>query len=201
MGIYRDGPVLLFLGMQELLDYLHSIHPLSEALRSHLTRVVKIREIRKRELLLKAGQVDREIYFIRKGLLRCYYLKDEKEVSSWFMKEGDTIVSIESFYDQVESYENIQALEDSELYYIRFEELEEIYHQFPDFNFIGRELTVKYLKLWAQQLYGIRMLSAEERYLYLRERQPEILLRVPSKYLASYLDINEITLSKIRGKR
>jgi CRP/FNR family transcriptional regulator, anaerobic regulatory protein len=163
--------------------------------------VVKIREIGRRELLLKAGQVDREIYFIRKGLLRCYYLKDEKEVSSWFMKEGDTIVSIESFYDQVESYENIQALEDSELYYIRFEELEEIYHQFPDFNFIGRELTVKYLKLWAQQLYGIRMLSAEERYLYLREKQPEILLRVPSKYLASYLDINEITLSKIRGKR
>jgi hypothetical protein len=95
----------------------------------------------------------------------------------------------------------IQALEGSELYYIRFEELEEIYHDFPDFNFIGWELTAKYLKLWAQQLYGIRMLSAEERYKYLMEKQPEILLRVPSKYLASYLDINEITLSKIRGKR
>jgi CRP/FNR family transcriptional regulator, anaerobic regulatory protein len=182
-----------------LLDYLNSIYPLSAGLREHLRSIIKYRELPRNGFLLRKGQVNRDIHFIMKGLLRCYYHHEDKEVSSWFMKERDTIVSIDSFYNQVPSYEYIQALEDSEMFYISFDELEDTRRRFLEFNYIGWKLTTEYLILWTKQLYGIRMRLARERYQFLLDNHPELLQRVPSKYLASFLDLNQITLSKMKG--
>jgi CRP-like cAMP-binding protein len=187
--------------MEELLQLLNSIHTLSPPLRDHLISILKVKELKKKDFLLKSGQISSTVCFIQKGLLRCFYVKEDHEVSSWFMKEGDVIFSIESFYNQVESYESIQALEDCIVYYITFNELEYIYNTFAEFNYIGRVLTIKYHTLWARQLYSIRMRSAEERFEWLFENHADLLLRVPAKHLASYLDITEVTLSKIRSKR
>jgi CRP-like cAMP-binding protein len=185
--------------MEELLCYLQSIYPLSPALQEHLKTVVKAKTVHKKEYLLKAGKISRNLCFIQKGLLRAFYVKDNSEVSAWFMSDGDFIVSIESFYEQKESYESIQALEDTDLYYLDYTELEYIYQTFLEFNYIGRVLTIKYLTLWTKQLFSIRNQSAEERYLWLMANRPEIVLRVPAKYIASYLDITEVTLSLIKN--
>src|SRR5688572_24112032 len=108
--------------MKELLFYLESIHPMSDGLKQYLETNLKVKELPRKSYLLKAGHVSRNICFIAEGLLRCFYIKDQHEVSSWFMKEGDVIVSVESFFSQRESYESIQALEDSLLYYISYDE-------------------------------------------------------------------------------
>lgn len=187
--------------MEKLLLYLESIYPLSDGLKQHLASILKVKELPRRTYLLKAGHVCRNIYFIDSGLLRCFYLKDDHEVSSWFMKEGNVIISIESFYEQRQSYESIQALEDSVLYYIEYTELQNIYRNFLEFNFTARVLTERYYTLWAQQLYGLRMQQAHERYAWLLENFPELVLRVPAKYIASYLGISEVTLSNIKGKK
>lgn len=187
--------------MDTLMHYLESIHPLSDGLKAYLLKNLKQRQIKKKDYLLKAGHVSRHVCFILNGLLRCFYVKSDIEVSSWFMKEGDVVFSIESFYTQTPSYESIQALEDTFIFYIDYEELQYIYKEFPEFNFIGRELTIYYHKLWGQQLYSIRMCTGMERYQWLLENHAELLKRVPAKYLASYLDISEFTLSKIKGQR
>ena len=187
--------------MQQLLYLLNAIHPMSEGLVSHLSHILKAKELKKKEYLLKAGHVCRTICFIEKGLLRCFYIKGEVEVCSWFMKEGDVIVSIESFFQQKESYESIQALEDTLLYYITYDEIKYIYKTFPEFNYTGRVLTEKYYTLWAQQLYALRMQQAQERYKWLLDHHPEFILRVHAKYIASYLGIDETTLSKIKNGR
>jgi len=185
--------------MEELLALINSIYPVSRELRDHLRRVVKAKTVYKKEFLLKAGKISHSICYIQKGLLRAYYLKNNTEVSAWFMTDGDFIVSIESFYEQKESYESIQALEDTEMFYIDYDELEYIYKNFIEFNYIGRVITIKYLTLWAKQLFSIRNQTAEERYLWLLANRPEIILRVPAKYIASYLDITEVTLSRIKN--
>jgi CRP-like cAMP-binding protein len=95
------------------------------------------------------------------------------------MKENDVIFSVESFLNQTPSYENIQTLEDSVLYYIEYTELQYLYNQCPEFNFIGRVVT--------------------EKYNFIMNHFPQIILRVPSKYIASYLGITEETLSRIRA--
>lgn len=184
-----------------LLDHLHAIYPLSEGLRAHLQSIIKHGKFRRNDFLLKQGQVNTEMHFIIKGLLRCYYKLefDEKEVSAWFMKEGDIIVSIDSFYDQLPGYEYIQALENTETFYISFEELEDIYQRFPEFNFIGRKLTTRYLILWNKQFYNMRALPATERYKLLVKNHQDLFQRVPAKYLASFLDMTEVTFSRTRG--
>ena len=186
--------------MEEVFQLLNMVQPIAPPLREHLVNILRQKTLKKREYLLRAGQVCRNIYFIRKGMLRCYYLKDGKEVCSWFMKEGDVVISIESFYSQTASNEYLQALEETETWYISFQELQSIYHQFPCFNITGRIITQQYHQHWACQLFAIRMQSAEERYKWLMENHPQLLMRVPGKYIATYLDIAEVTLSKIRAK-
>lgn len=186
--------------MKSLLELLNSIQPLSEGLLQELARQLQHMHLPRKQYLLKAGRVCRHIYFVDEGLLRCYYEYNSHDVSSWFMREGDVIISIESFYEQKESYECIQALEDCSLYYISYESLQEIYRSFPEFNFIGRVLTEKYYTLWAQQLYALRMQQASERYKWLMDHHPELILRVPAKYIASYLGIDETTLSRIKNQ-
>lgn len=186
--------------MEDLLQFLNGIQPLSPVLVSHLGNILRFREINKKQFLVKAGHVCQHIYFIRKGIVRCYYLKGDAEVCSWFMKEGDVVISIESFYRQLPSYEYVQALEDTEVYYITYNQLQEIYRDFPEFNVTGRVLTQQYHQQWAWQLFAIRMQSAEQRYQWLLENHGELALRVPAKYLASYLDIGEVTLSRLKGR-
>lgn len=191
--------------METIFAFLDSIQPLSPQLREHLCNTLKVRQLTRKEYLLKAGHICRNVYFITKGLVRCYYVKEtatgDVDISAWFMKEGDVIFSIESFYSQTESHEFIQALEDTTVFYISFEELEHIYQTYPEFNYTGRLLTIHYHKLWGQQLYSIRMKTAAERYQWLLHHYPELLLRVPAKFIASYLDISEITFSKIKAKK
>jgi CRP-like cAMP-binding protein len=165
----------------------------------HLSKILKSKRYSKKDFLLKAGHISDKIFFIERGLVRCFYDKSEKEVCSWFMKENDCIISVESFFQQKESYENIQALEETDAYFIEYNELQFIYQNFPEFNFIGRVLTEKYYALSEQRLYSLRMQNASERYRFLMENYPELIQRVPSKYLASYLGISEETLS--RNKR
>jgi CRP/FNR family transcriptional regulator, anaerobic regulatory protein len=186
--------------MELLLQYLNSIHPLSQGLTEHLGNILKSKSLLKKSYLLKAGHVCRSICFIQRGLLRCFYIKDDSEVCSWFMKEGDVIISVESFFSQRVSYESIQALEDCELFYIHYDELQAIYRNFPEFNFIGRVLTEKYYAMSEQRLYSLRMKRSHERYSFLMENFPELIRRVPSKYLASYLGITEVTLSNTKSK-
>lgn len=186
--------------MEELLLYLNTIYPLSNGLQLHLSKTLKEQAVQKKEYLLKAGHICRGIYFVREGLLRCFYIKDQHEVCSWFMKEGDVIASVESFFQQKPSYESIQALEDCTLYSLQYNELEYIYKKFVEFNYVGRVLVQKYYMLSEQRLYSLRMQRSQERYDYLMEHSPELILRVPAKYLASYLGLTEVTLSKLKGR-
>jgi CRP-like cAMP-binding protein len=187
--------------MEELIFFLNSIRPLSKDTNDFLMSRLQFVEISKKSFVLREGDVCREIYFVTKGLLRCFYNKNEKDVSSWFMKEGDVVISVESFLKQTKSKENIQALEDCSLYYINYDELQLAYSNFSDFNTIGRILTEKYYLLSEQRLYSLRMQRASEKYLFLLNHFPQILLRVPLKYIASYLGITEETLSRIRAMK
>jgi CRP-like cAMP-binding protein len=186
--------------MEELLKWLDSVYPQTDACLDYLRFVIKPKKLLRNEFLLREGEVCKNIYFISKGLLRCYYLRDNGEdVSAWFLKELDTIVSVDSFYNQTPSYEFIQAVEDCELYHISHAQLQYVYKTFIEFNVIGRILTQKYLELWNNQVRYIRRMSIEERYREFVKVESELAERVPVKYLASYLNMHPDTLSRLRN--
>jgi len=182
---------------EELLNLLNSIFPLSDELETELSFYLKFEQFPKKAHLLKEGQICNYIYFIEQGLVRSYYLKDENEVCSWFMKEGDVIISVDSFYNKKPGYESIQAIEDTTVYFINYDELQLLYKKFVEFNIIGRVLTEKYYQLSEQRLFSMRKQTASERYDFLLQHHAEIVQRVPKKYIASYLGVSVETLSRI----
>lgn len=186
--------------MEPLLYFLNSIYPLSDELQEYLYHAVQLREIPAEHYSLKAGWVCDKICFIIKGIFRCYYLKNDEEVCAWFMKEGDVMISVFSFFDQVPSYESIQALEDSVVFYISHKEYEFIKKNFLEFNIIIANRLEYYYKLSEQRAFSMRMQNAKDRFQYLFNNQRELVDRIPDKYLASYLGITASTFSRNKAR-
>jgi CRP-like cAMP-binding protein len=185
--------------MKELLSLLNNIHPVTPLLQQYLFRTVQQHQFSKKDFLLKAGEISHRVYFIKKGLLRAYYLENGQEICSKFMKEGDLIVSVISFFKQKPGYEYIQAIEDCEVYSLRYDELQYMYKNFRELNIIARVLISKYYVLSEQRLYFLRKKKAAERYYMMVRYFPRIMLRVPDKYIASFLGISKETISRIRS--
>ena len=186
--------------MQLILEFLSSVYPISTKWVDYLNVTLKLWEVPKNTVILKEGQTCRNIFFIEKGLVRSFYMKDDSEVSSWFMKEGDIIISVKSFYTQKPAEEYLQTIEDCILYGISYQDLSFVYHNFMEFNFIGRVLTEKYYMKSEERLYTIRKQKGKKRYEIFREQEPDLLQRIPSKYIASYLGLSIETLSRLRHK-
>lgn len=187
--------------MNKLFLFLDSIYPLSEGLRKALMERLQVVELTKKDFILKEGQISHNIYFIESGFFKSYHLKEGKEITQWFMKEGDVIISVNSFYKQQRGYEYIQSMTDSIVHFISYDELQFLYKNFAEFNFIGRVLTEQYYLLSEERLFGMRKQKAEERYQYLLQKNPEILKHASLTDIASYLGISLETLSRIRAKK
>lgn len=177
--------------MDKLLAWLHSIHPLPEGCAEYLQSLIRQKEFSRKEYLLRSGQVCRNVYFVEKGLLRCYYIKDGVEVCSGFVKEGEICMD----------GENIQALEDTVVYYIHHKELQQACERFPAFETIARSLMKEFYIRSEQRSFSLRLQKSRERYKWLLKSSPELLKRAPAKYIASYLGMTEVMFSLIRRKR
>jgi len=186
--------------MEEILQWLNAIYPQSKKCQARLRKIIKFKEIKKGEYLLEAGEVCTNLYFIKKGLLKAFYFVNEKKVVDWFFWEGEVVVAIGSFYDQTRSEDFIQAMEDCELYYITYDELQHLYKTFITFNFIGRVLTTKYYLIWHRLARSLKKKTAAERYEEILKHHPELLQRVPLKDLAPYLNMTPETLSRMRSR-
>ena len=190
--------------MEEFLTMLERIGPLPDGLRDHMFRIMVERQVRKNEFLVRAGQINGHLYYIKKGLIRCYYRKIHpktglnRDISIHFFMENDIIASTWSFIHQKPGQEWMVALEDCTVAVLGFDDLEKTYALFPGLNLHGRLLTQKYSTLWYTLLRGIRTQTAKERYQFLLEYFPLLHQRIPDKYLASYLGINAVTLSRIK---
>ena len=187
--------------MEAFLEVCRAIHPLSTELEAELRRLARPETVAARTYLLEPGAVAQRLYFLEAGLVRGFYLKDGREVTSWFMPEENFVVSILSFFSRQPSHEYLQALEDSRLWSLSYEQVQALYRQFPEFNFIGRVITERYYVLSEQRALHLRMLPAAERYEQLRHDFPALLQRLPLKLLASHLGLTPETLSRLRARR
>ena len=187
--------------MEPLLHLLDGIHPISPELRSFFHKTLIRNELPKKHLLLSSGQLSTKMYFIEKGLIRGYYLKDDKDVTTGFLKAGDLVISPASFYTQQPSIEYIELLEPGILWSLTYAQLQYIFMTFVEFNFIARILTEHYYTRSELRTHNMRMLSAEERYEVFCNVYSPILNRVSNKHIASFLGISPETLSRIRANK
>jgi CRP-like cAMP-binding protein len=187
--------------MKKLIELLGSIRTLTPGLKAYLNLYVQFMDIRKRKILVRPGQPCDRMYFIEWGLLRGSKVLDGKEASLWFMKEGDVMTSVISYYKAQDSAEYIYAMEDSRLYWMTREQMLHCYDTYPEFNFIVRVLTEKYYVLAEERLDMLRRKKASDRYELFLQLYPGLEDRIAAKYIASYLSITMETLSRVKKRR
>lgn len=160
--------------------------------------ILKVRRFGKREFLLKAGEVENYFNFITKGLVRKYYKKNGHEVNTQISTEGQILLDQQSLLSREPSEYYIEAIEPSTVISIRFDKLEELYTHSKKMEHLGR-LVVTYMMILSDkwQMQMIKM-TPRERFLNFVLKNPELMQRVPQKYLASYLNIKPETFSRFK---
>lgn len=187
--------------MLPFLAFLDAIQPVSPALRSALETATCREVLPAQHLLLRPGQVARRVYFIESGLVRGYTLLHGREVSSWFMQADDFVISILSFFTQQPSTEYLELLEPTVVHSMTHTELQHLYRDFPEFNYVGRLLIEKYYVMSEQRAQNLRAHTAHERYQELLRDFPTIFQRVALQHIASHLGMAPETLSRLRNKQ
>ena len=186
--------------MLPFLAFIDAIQPVSPALAQALTDVVRRETLPARHQLLRPGEVARRLYFLETGMVRGYTLLHGREVSSWFMQAGDFVISILSFFTQQPSAEYLELLEPAMVHSITYHELQQLYRDFPEFNYVGRRLLEKYYVLSEQRAQNLRSRTAAERYELLLHDFPTVFQRVALQHIASHLGMASETLSRLRNK-
>jgi CRP-like cAMP-binding protein len=149
-------------------------------------------------LLLKEGETSKNIFFVKKGCLRSYLNNEGKDVTCQFFFENR---AVSSFLGRKPSLYNLESVEPSSLITIRIKDFYKLLHELPD-------LKDEFLQIVLQRMedYSLLFLSRikdtpQKRYYDLVKHSPDILQRIPQHYIASYLGITPVSLSRIRNRK
>jgi CRP/FNR family transcriptional regulator, anaerobic regulatory protein len=186
--------------IEKLLERLNALHPLDEVVIERIKEITQIAEYPKKTFLLRDGQVCDKACMVVKGLARAYYINEDRDITSRFMDEGFIITSWISYYNQQPGDEFIEAVEDTTLACIRYTDIQQLYKDYPQFNIVGRKQTEYSLYTSEMRTRMLRKHTAEEKYAFFLKQHPDLINRVSLKYIATYLGMNEETLSRTRNK-
>ena len=153
----------------------------------------------KGEKILKEGDVCKSIFYIDKCLLRQYYNKNNKEVTEYLAVEGSIMMSIESLFREQPSMQQIEAIEPSIIYHLPKQRLEEVALHNVNIQILYRKILEESLILSQVHADLVRFESAENRYRRMCKLSPQVALRAPLLYIASYLQMTPETLSRVRS--
>lgn len=177
-----------------------SIGTLPEQSKCALKDVISEVAYPKGHILLKAERVETKIYFIKRGIVRAYTDLGDNEITFWFGREGDTIVSMKSYVSHRKGYENIELLEPCELYEVKNQHLHELFLKDIHIANWGRQFAEQELLKTEERFISRQLKTSMERYRDLMNHNPDLLQRVQLGYIASYLGITQVSLSRIRAK-
>lgn len=152
-----------------------------------------------KEFILSEHKVSSDVHFIVNGLVRTYYVRDGKEITTYLASDQGFVSSYPSFINQTKSIEHIQCLEATSTLSISYEEMQALYRLIPQWEKVGRILAEQTLLCFADRLFKLQAIPAKEKYLeFLRTSSDKIVRRTPLLHIASFLGIAPESLSRIR---
>jgi CRP/FNR family transcriptional regulator, anaerobic regulatory protein len=186
--------------MEQLRHFIKHISPqITDLELDFIVTKFTIKTIAKGRFLLKRQQVCPDFCIVKKGCFKIFYIEKEKETNAWFAFEQMPITEMNSFITQKPSQYAIQALEDSEIYSISRQHLQELYHQFNAFQTFGFRVTEQILVKTIDRLTSFQTETAEQRYEKIMH-DTNYTQRLPLKELASFLGVTPNSLSRLRNQ-
>ena len=152
----------------------------------------------KNEKILSEGETSENIYWIVKGLVRQFYYKNNKELTEYMATENTVVMCIESLFREQPSKLQIMAIEPTILYCLPKARLEAVAMKSVNIQILYRKILEESLILSQIHADMLRFESAIDRYQKLVKRSPQLVLRAPLVYIASYLQMTPETLSRVR---
>lgn len=164
------------------------------------SKLFREKKVEAKTILLNAGEISRSMFFVRKGCLRIWLNDDGKDVTIQFFFENEVVSSIESFINGKPSLFTIESIEPSVVDIISRENMKKLLNEVEGLNDYMQDFLQKRMMHYSQLfLRGIKD-SPEKRYKELLDNNPLILQRIPLHYIASYLGITPVSLSRIRKR-
>jgi CRP-like cAMP-binding protein len=179
------------------LAYFRLFHPINLSDLELLNETLKPRNFKKGDFIINPGQVQKELYFVERGIQMSYFETDTKTHVIAFTYEPNLCAIPESFCFQKPSQYYLKCLTDSQMKYLTFDELEKIFDKSLHIERLFRKMTEAVLAGMISRHIELHALTIEERYKTFCQRSGHLLQMVPHKYIASYLGIDSSNFSKL----
>ncbi|SDS35212.1 cAMP-binding domain of CRP or a regulatory subunit of cAMP-dependent protein kinases [Formosa sp. Hel1_31_208] len=188
--------------MQQIKAYLDQIAAISQSDWDFFTSKLQRRVIQKKDIFLKINTVENHISFIESGVVRLFIPKEnpEKEITFGFSFKDQFISAYDSFLTQTPSAYQLQALTETTILSITYDDLQAVYKTTQIGNLIGRLTAERLFLLKSKREQNLLNLTAEERYMKLFKERPELIKVIPLKYISSYIGVTAQALSRIRRR-
>ena len=188
--------------MQQIKAYLDQIATISNLDWSFFTSKLHRRVIEKKSIFLKVNEIENQISFIESGIVRLFIPKDnpEKEITFGFSFKNQFISAYDSFLTQSPSVYQLQALTETTILSLTYDDLQSVYKSTQIGNLIGRLTAEELFLIKSNREQNLLNLTAEQRYLKLFKERPELLESIPLKYISSYIGVTAQALSRIRKR-
>ncbi len=182
----------------KLHEYLQGYAPLTKNEFRQMEHFIEIREFDKRVMVVREGEVERYLNVVAFGLARKYLPVRNKEITIQLASEGHMIHSELSFHYRVPSRAVVETIEPTVFFSISYDSLEQLYDQIPAIERLGRlMITDLFIRSDTRYFNQLRK-STRERFLEYVRNHPDMVQRVPQKYLASFLNIKPETFSRLK---
>ncbi|MBM6992644.1 MAG: Crp/Fnr family transcriptional regulator [Prevotella sp.] len=164
-----------------------------------LESVLVPRKYAKGEMILREGQICEDIFYIDKGLIRQFYYKNDKELTEHIGSDGEIFMCIESLFREEPTHLQVEALEPCIIYSLPKLRLEQVALHNVNIQILYRKILEESLIISQIHADLVRFETAQNRYLRLCKMKPQVVLRAPLVYIASYLQMTPETLSRVRA--
>lgn len=172
---------------------------ISDSIWNELFSYSTIRNLKRKEAMIDAGEYDPDVYFVKDGLIRGTFMDKTSERTAGFGLPGTLLISFHCFYGNEPSYYRFEACVPSQVVRVPgnvFRMMIEKYHEFAIWVMEANQNQLYHAELKNCLISG----DAKERLRQLIEGWPEIILKVSSKHLASYLGVTEVHLSRVKSE-
>jgi CRP-like cAMP-binding protein len=179
-------------------EHLMHVPPWDEAKFAVIKDRLEIIEFPAKTVILPEGEIAEYIYFIRKGCLRLWFNKDGRDITFQFFFENQAVASIESFLSGQPGMFMLESIEPTVVARLSKNDFNSLGRDFPEMKEEFQKLIFDRFRNYAKLFLSRIRDTPKERYLDLLAHHPEIIRRVPQHYIASYLGITAVSLSRIR---
>ena len=153
----------------------------------------------KGQMILSEGEICKHVYYIERGLIRQFYFKNGKQITEHLREDRSIFMCIESLFREEPTKLQVEAIEPTWVYALPKQKLEQVALHNVNIQILYRKILEE--SLITSQVHAdlVRFETAQARYKRMCKLSPQVILRAPLVYIASYLQMTPETLSRVRS--